>query len=126
MMRLLSETKLSQNFDTDPVKDSFLTMGCVDKTLPTAGALSTEAVMILNIPLGNPALCPSSASASAERGVSGEGLQTTVHPEAKAAAAFRVSMAFGKFHGVIIPVTPTGSLVTISSRSERGGGITSP
>ena len=41
---------------------------------------------------------PTWASAKAVKGVSSEGLHTTVHPAAKAAAALRVSMARGKFH----------------------------
>lgn len=39
-----------------------------------------------------------SASASAERGVSSAGFTTTVQPAARAAATFLVIMALGKFH----------------------------
>lgn len=39
-----------------------------------------------------------SASASAEKGVSSAGLTTTVQPAARAAPTLRVIMALGKFH----------------------------
>ena len=47
-----------------------------------------------------------SASASAEYGVSGGGLITAVHPAARAAPSFRVIIAEGKFQGVRIDLTP--------------------
>jgi hypothetical protein len=43
---------------------------------------------------------PTSARASAEKGVSGGGLITVVQPAAKAAPSFRVIIADGKFQGV--------------------------
>ena len=52
-----------------------------------------------------------SASASAQNGVSSEGLTTAVHPAANAAAAFLVIIAMGKFQGVMRAATPTGCLV---------------
>lgn len=48
--------------------------------------------------------------ARAVNGVSLGGLMTTEHPAANAGAIFLVIIAAGKFHGVIIPQTPTGSL----------------
>jgi hypothetical protein len=59
-----------------------------------------EAVTTLMTPFGTPARLANSARASAEKGVSGAGLMTTVHPAASAAPSFRVTMAEGKFHGV--------------------------
>ena len=44
-------------------------------------------------------------SARAEKGVSGGGLITAVHPAAKAAPSLRVIMAEGKFQGVRIDLT---------------------
>lgn len=41
---------------------------------------------------------PTSASASAVKGVSSEGLSIAVQPAARAAPALRVAMARGKFH----------------------------
>ena len=48
--------------------------------------------------------------AKADSGVSAAGFITTVQPAAKAGATFLAIMACGKFQGVIIPTTPTGSL----------------
>ena len=42
-----------------------------------------------------------------------------VQPAASAAAALRVSMADGKFHGVTTPTTPSGSRRTIISAPGR-------
>jgi hypothetical protein len=46
-------------------------------------------------------------------------------PAAKAAAAFRVIIACGKFHGVINPATPMGCLVIIICFEEAGLGTIS-
>ena len=45
----------------------------------------------------------------AENGVWDAGLTTAVQPAAKAGPSFRVSMAVGKFHGVIRAHGPTAS-----------------
>ena len=42
----------------------------------------------LKIPGGNPAFSANAAMANADKGVSSAGLITTVHPQARAAAAF--------------------------------------
>ena len=55
----------------------------------------------------------SCASASATSGVCSAGLATTVQPAASAAPSLRVSIAYGKFHGVISAHGPTGSRVTV-------------
>src|SRR3546814_4222352 len=73
----------------------------------------------LNTPCGKPACSANCASASAENGVSCAGLTTTAHPAANAAAALRVIMAEGKFHGVIKAATPTGSFTVPSCVSGR-------
>ncbi len=76
-------------------------------------------VTTLKTPAGSPARSPSSARASAERGVSDEGCATTVQPAARAAAALRVIIAEGKFQGVTMPTTPSASRRTIISASAR-------
>src|SRR6056297_3027330 len=100
----------------DPVKDSART-----RVSSVHGSTTVEArpVTTLNTPAGTPARSASSASASAEYGVSPEGCATTVQPAAIAAAALRVSIAAGKFHGVIIAATPTGSSHNSTSASGR-------
>ena len=51
-------------------------------------------------------------------GVCSAGLSTTQLPAARAGASFHVAMRIGKFHGMICPTTPSGSLkwyATVSS-----------
>src|SRR6202012_74201 len=82
----------------EPVKVSARIAGCEVSTAPTstAGPCTT-----LKTPAGIPACAPSSASASAESGVSLAGLSTIVQPAASAGAALRRIIAEGKFQGVI-------------------------
>ena len=54
------------------------------------------------------------------------GLQTTVQPAASAGAIFRVSIALGKFQGVMQATTPIGCRITIMRLSLLGLGMTSP
>src|SRR6185312_13699110 len=82
----------------DPVKENLATLGLCVSSRPTSDDLLV--VTTLNTPLGIPARCASSASASAESGVSPAGLITKVQPAASAGAHFRVIIALGKFHGV--------------------------
>lgn len=51
-----------------------------------------------------------STRARAEKGVSGGGLTTAVHPAARAAPSLRVIIAEGKFHGVNIELQTRISL----------------
>ncbi len=51
-------------------------------------------------------------------GVCSAGLSTTQLPAARAGASFHVAIRIGKFHGMICPTTPSGSLkwyATVSS-----------
>ena len=79
-----------------------------------------------NTPGGSPASSASTAIASAESGVCSAGFSTIVQPAASAGAALRVTIADGKFHGVIPAVTPTGCFSTRMRRSAQGDGIVSP
>src|SRR5258705_3873548 len=81
---------------------------------------------MLITPFGKPARSASTASASAEKGVSSDGFSTMVHPAASAGATFRVIIALGKFHGVIAAQTPIGSLRTMMRRSGVGAGAGLP
>ena len=82
--------------------------------------------MTLRTPGGNPARSASTASARAENGVCDAGLATTVQPAASAGPTLRVIIAIGKFHGVMQPTTPMGSLVTTIRLSAACDGIVSP
>ena len=85
-----------------------------------------EPVITENTPAGMPARSASSASASAESGVSPAGLQTKAQPAASAGPALRVIIALGKFHGVIAATTPSGCLITTMREVGQGEGIVSP
>ena len=74
--------------------------------------------------MGKPASSAKAAKAKAVKGVSSAGLTTKVHPAAKAAPAFLVIMAAGKFQGVIIAATPTGCLMKTNSLPLVGAGTT--
>ena len=108
----------------EPVTETFRTIGLVQSSLPTVDA--DEEVSTFSTPFGMPARSASSASASAESGVSFAGLITEVQPTAIAGPTLRVIMAIGKFHGVIAAVTPIGSLRTMMRRPPTFCGITSP
>ena len=102
----------------EPVKLIFFTwLLCVN-----ANPISAELpVTTLITPFGIPALMDSSIMASAVKGVLLSGFTTQVHPLASAGATFRISIAAGKFHGVIIPTTPMGCFkmkILVSGKGE--------
>ncbi len=80
----------------------------------------------LKTPRGTPACSANAASAVAENGVWLAGLITMVQPAASAAAALRVIIDEGKFHGVMAPTTPTGCLVTTIRCRVLAAGMVSP
>ena len=56
--------------------------------------------------------CPTSlAHNRIETGVCSAGLRTTQLPAASAGASFHAAISSGKFHGMIKPTTPSGSLM---------------
>mmetsp|Transcript_1192 Transcript_1192/g.2569 ORF Transcript_1192/g.2569 Transcript_1192/m.2569 type:complete len:275 (-) Transcript_1192:326-1150(-) len=77
-------------------------------------------------PSGAPALSSSSARATAVRGVSSEGLRTTVQPAASAGATLRVIIDMGKFQGVMAATTPTACFIVTMRRSRATVSSTSP
>ena len=91
-----------------------------------AGASSAAPVTIEKTPAGTPASSASAATASAESGVCSAGFSTIVHPAASAGADLRVTIAEGKFQGVIPAVTPTACFVTRIRLSGHGVGTVSP
>jgi hypothetical protein len=107
----------------EPVKLSLRTIGLLVSSPPIGleSPVTTETT-----PAGTPARSASTHMASAEYGVSSEGLITIVQPAASAGATLRAIMAVGKFHGVIAAVTPIGCLSTMMRLSRPWAGITSP
>ena len=66
---------------------------------------------MLSTPAGKPASTKHCISNSAVAGTSEAGLKTTELPATSAGAIFQMGMAAGKFHGVIMAATPTGSFM---------------
>ncbi|MNK59195.1 hypothetical protein D3C87_782950 [compost metagenome] len=107
----------------EPVKVSLRTMGLrvISPPIWLAEPVSTD-----SRPLGTPARSASTAKASAENGVCVAGFTTIAQPAASAGPALRVSMAVGKFQGVMAAVTPTGCFSARMRRSACGAGMVSP
>jgi hypothetical protein len=59
-------------------------------------------------------------------GVSLGGLITTAQPAPSAGVIFHVIMVAGKFNGVIMPQTPTGSFVVMTVVCGMDEGIVTP
>ena len=89
-------------------------------------AAASRPVTTLRTPAGMPASCASAASASAESGVCSAGFTTCVQPAASAGPILRVTIATGKFHGVIAAATPHGRRSTSSRFAGSVAGIVSP
>ena len=80
----------------------------------------------LKVPLGKPWRLMISVSAQALAGTRLAGLNTTALPKARAGAIFQAAVAMGKFHGVMMPTTPTGSRCTSMSIPARTEAAVSP
>ena len=78
--------------------------------------LSPGPVSTLTAPPGMPASTARSARRSTVSGVTDGGLMMQVLPVIRAAASFHATMSVGKFHGVMRPTTPRGSLTVIGVR----------
>ncbi len=96
----------------DPVKASLRTSGWVRMASP---ATDPGPVTTVKTPSGKPASNANSPRRMAVGGVCSAGLRTTVFPIASAGADFHEAMAIGKFHGTMIPQTPTGSRNVINT-----------
>ena len=101
----------------DPVKQTLRTSGCVTKRSPTTEPLPGITV---RTPSGRPASRASSPSRIAVIGVSSAGLSTTVLPAARAGAKPQPAIGIGKFHGTMMPTTPSGSWIVTSMPPATG------
>ena len=90
----------------EPVKQTLRTAGCVTKRSPT---IEPFPGMTVKTPSGKPASRPSSPRRIAVNGVSSAGLRTTVLPAASAGPRPQPAIGIGKFHGTMMPTTPSGS-----------------
>ena len=80
--------------------------GWVDSGAPTVPPAPRTR---LATPAGRPAASSTSMRSIDVCGVSSAGLRINELPAASAGATFQDACSSGKFHGVIIPQTPTGS-----------------
>ena len=83
-------------------------------------------VIRLTTPGGVPASSIALTISAAVSGVALAGLTTLVQPAASAGPSLRVSIAAGKFHGVIAAVTPTGWRSTSTRLTGFMGGTICP
>ena len=86
----------------------------VKKILSTAESTNAAPVEPLpcttsSTPSGNPAEANNRLIASPTSGVYSDGLKTTLLPAASAITMPPIGIENGKFHGIIIPRTPSGS-----------------
>src|SRR5882724_5849267 len=101
----------------EPVNEIMSMSGCSLMAAPTSGP---RPLTRLNTPFGTPASCRISAKINADDGVNSDGFRSMVQPAASAGATLQAIWFSGQFHGVIMPMTPTGSRTTIA---EAGAGL---
>src|SRR5262249_5937621 len=102
---LAAVVPITRPTDDDPVNEIARTSGWSSNGAPASGP---KPVTMLITPLGNPASAKTRTRLKVESGVSCAGLITHVLPHTIAGNSFHDGIAIGKFHGVIIPQTPTG------------------
>jgi hypothetical protein len=107
---------------TDPVKLIAWTPGCTAR----AAAGSAKPCTTCTRSAGRPASVQAATNASQHAGACSDGLITTPLPASTAGKIFHDGIATGKFHGVIIPTTPTGWRVVQHSLSPNSEGTVSP
>ena len=107
----------------DPVKLTLRTAGLVmnSSAISAAGPMTRLAT-----PAGQARVSRHSNTPIRQSGVWLAGLQTIVHPAARAGASFRACKVIGKFHGPIAPTTPTGCLMTMCRLPAAAGGMICP
>ena len=111
----------------EPVKPSLRTIGFEVISRPITGASSASPVTMESTPGGSPALLAQLGHGERrERRLLGRLQHHRAARRRAPGAALRVTIAAGKFQGVIPAVTPTGSFVTRMRRSGVGCGIVSP
>src|ERR1700741_3220116 len=107
----------------DPVKEMARTLGCSTSGAPASGP---KPVTMLTTPSGSPASISISTKWKVESGVSSAGLITQVLPQTSAGKIFHDGMAMGKFHGAIMPQTPTGMRTDMANLDFNSEGVVWP
>ena len=98
--------RIARPTSVEPVKATLSTPGWSTSAAP----VRPSPVTMLTTPSGRRAATHSSANASAVSDVYSAGFSTSVLPAASAGAIFQASISSGKFHGMIWPTTPSGSM----------------
>src|SRR5262249_44993865 len=107
----------------EPVNEMARTSGCSSIGAPVSGP---KPVTILITPLGIPASSRARTRLKVESGVSCAGLITQVLPQTMAGSSFHDGIAIGKFHGAIMPHTPTGVRTAIANLLGNSEGVVGP
>ena len=98
--------KICEPTGVDPVKAILAIRVLVARASP---ASLPKPLTTLSTPAGSKSPI-TSISTKIEAGVCSAGFSITQLPAAKAGASFHAAISIGKFHGIICPTTPNGSL----------------
>src|ERR1043165_4849831 len=109
--------------ELEPVNEIARTSGCSSMGAP---ASAPKPLTIFTTPLGTPASTKVLTRLKVESGVSCAGLITQVLPQTSAGSSFHDGIAMGKFHGVIIPQTPTGVRTAMANLLGSSEGVVGP
>src|SRR5215471_4401892 len=107
----------------EPVREIARTSVCSVNGAPT---LEPNPLTMLITPLGTPASVSVCTRLNVDSGVSCAGLITQVLPQTSAGKSFHDGIAIGKFHGVIIPHTPSGWRIAIANLLGSSEGVVEP
>src|SRR5258708_30220611 len=107
----------------DPVNETARTSGCSAIGAP---ASAPKPVTRFTTPLGSQASVRTGTRLSVESGVSWAGLITQVLPQTNAGSSFQDGIAIGKFHGAIIPQTPSGWRIAMANLFGSSEGVVGP
>jgi hypothetical protein len=107
----------------EPVNEIARTSACSVSGAPT---LDPNPVTMLITPFGTPASLNVRTRLKVESGVSCAGLITHVLPHTMAGKSFQEGIAMGKFHGVIIPHTPSGWRTAMANLLGSSEGVVGP
>src|SRR5258705_12014387 len=102
-----------------PVNDTTRTSSLTVIVLPTS---PPPPVTRLTTPRGTPASSRTLTKFNADSGVRVAGLNTTVLPQTSAGMIFHEGIAIGKFHGVMMPQTPSGWRTDMANLSRSSDG----
>jgi hypothetical protein len=108
---------------TEPTKPTPATAGWPANASPTTGPGPATR---LNTPGGRPVPAITSARTVQQALVVGAGTQTTVLPAAMAGANSSAPIVYGQFHGLITPITPSGTRAVSTRRPARTEAGTRP